>query len=55
MTFINFPTSDIEGAGDSTGCGSGIGGMGSIGQRAYPLLRQKPVNVTRNVADYFAA
>jgi hypothetical protein len=55
MTFINFPASDIGGADDSTGCVSGIGGMGSIGQRAHPLLRQKAAKVTRNVADYFAA
>jgi hypothetical protein len=52
-TFNNLPANDIVDAGGSTDCGSGVGGMGSIFKRVYPILRQKPAKVTRKVGDFF--
>jgi hypothetical protein len=50
-TFISRPASEVAGTGGAAG-GTGVGGMDSMVLiRSYPLLRQNPAKVTRNLAD----
>ena len=52
-TFINRPASDVAGTGGAADGGAGVGGMESMVLiRSYPLLRQKPAKVTRNVGIF---